>query len=182
MMAKSSRLKMEYWPIEKIRPYANNAKEHPDAQISQIRASFREFGVDQPLLLDKDGEIIAGHGRLESALADGIKELPVIVLKHLTKAQVMARRIADNSIPLGGTWKQDLLELELAQLNEMSFDLAPLGLDAIELPEMEDIEPAPPRAQRTKTTIFVSIKNADAAKARKAIIAALKTAKIEHNL
>lgn len=182
-MAKAAKLKMEYWPIAKIKRYANNSKSHPPEQVGELRASIHEFGFDQPLLVDKDGELIAGHGRIEAAEAEGLTELPVIQLKHLTQAQVMARRIADNSIPLGGAWLPDVLESELAQLEEMKFPLAPLGLDNIDLPALDEIEP-PARAQRnrSKTTLFIAVPNKDAGKARKAIAAALDKAKIEHNL
>ena len=103
MMAKPTKLKIEYWPIAKIKPYANNAKNHPPEQVSELTESINEFGFDQPILVDKDGEIIAGHGRYQSGQKAKLVELPVIQLKHLTKAQVMARRLADNAIPLRGS-------------------------------------------------------------------------------
>lgn len=182
-MAKPTKLKMEYWPIAKIKRYANNSKSHPPEQVSELQASIKEFGFDQPLLVDKDGEIIAGHGRIEAAQAEGLTELPVIQLKHLTQAQVMARRIADNSLPLGGTWLPDVLESELAQLEEMKFPLSPLGLDNIDLPALDEVlTEAPSPRNRSKTTLFVAVANKEAEKARKVIRAALKKANIESSL
>jgi hypothetical protein len=114
----------------------------------------------------------------------GLKKVPVIKLGDLTEDQAKALRIADNSIAESGTsWDPDMLEAELASLRAVKFDLEPLGLDTIELPDLEEIPSAPPpRPTRNKTTIFLSVKNADAEKARKTVAAALNKAKIEHNL
>lgn len=177
-------MQVEEWPIGRVTPYAANAKMHPDLQVGKIAASIAQFGFVNPILVDAKGVVIAGHGRIAAAIKSGLKKVPVIKLSHLTEDQAKALRIADNSIAEAGTsWDPDMLEAELASLRAVKFDLEPLGLDTIELPELDDVvTPAPPRANRSKTTIFVSIKNSDAEKARKAIAIALDKAKIPHNL
>lgn len=178
-----AQIKVEYWALSRLKKYPNNPKRHPPEQITELRALIRDMGFVQPILVDKDDEIIAGHGRLEAAQQERMDKVPVIKLKSLTEAQVVALRIADNSVPLRGEWIPEALQGELEKLGEMDFDLAPYGLDAIELPPLEDVgEAAAPPRQRSKTTIFLSVKNADAAKAKRAVIAALNKAKIEHNL
>jgi hypothetical protein len=177
-------MKVEEWSIGRVTPYAANAKMHPAAQVLKIIASINQFGFANPILVDSKGVVVAGHGRLQAALEMGLKKVPVIKLGHLSDDQAKALRIADNSIAESGTsWDPDMLEAELASLRAVKFDLEPLGLDTIELPELDDVvTPAPPRANRSKTTIFLSVKNADAEKARKTVAAALTKAKIEHNL
>lgn len=180
----SAALQVEMVPIGKIKPYAANAKIHPDPQIGEISASIDQFGFVSPILIDRKGEIIAGHGRLAAAQKRKMKEVPVIRLGHLTDAQVKALRIADNSIGISGTsWNPDLLESELAALRAQDFELTPLGLDNIELPDLDEGVPAPPsRGNRSKSTIFCSVLNQDYEKARKVMAAALDKAKIGHNL
>lgn len=181
----SDSLKVEEWAIQRVMPYAANAKRHPELQLGQIMASIRQFGFTNPILVDGKGVVIAGHGRIQAAINLGLKKVPVIKLAHLSEDQAKALRIADNSIAQAGTsWDPDMLEAELASLRAVKFDLEPLGLDAIELPDLDDTVPVtpPPRANRSKTTIFLSIKNAEVERARKVIAAALNKAKIEHNL
>ena len=178
-------MKVEHWSLSRIIAYPGNAKRHPELQVSQIKASIAQFGFSNPILVDAKGVVIAGHGRLQAAQEMGLKRVPVIKLSHLSDDQAKALRIADNSIAQAGTsWDPDMLEAELASLRAVKFDLEPLGLDQIELPDLDDVEtvPPPPRANRSKTTIFLSVKNADAEKARKLTAAALTKAKIEHNL
>jgi len=178
-------IKIEHWPIGRITPYAANAKRHPPAQVLKIIASINQFGFVNPILVDRSGVVVAGHGRLQAAMEMKLKRVPVIRLGDLTEDQAKALRIADNSIAESGTsWDPDMLEAELASLRAVKFDLEPLGLDNIELPDLEEAEvaPPPPRANRSKTTIFLSVKNADAEKARKVVAVALTKAKIEHNL
>jgi ParB-like chromosome segregation protein Spo0J len=178
----AKKIKIEHWPISKIEPYTQNARTHSHDQIRTIANSMRQFGFVNPVLVDSANVLIAGHGRLEAAKTLGITEIPVIQLHGLTEAEVMALRIADNSIALNSGWDAELLQAELGQLEEMNFDLAPLGLDNITLPALDDAEPVAPRSTKTKTTLFISVKNADAAKAKSIISAALKKAKIEANI
>lgn len=175
--------KIEQWSIDRVLPYAQNAKVHPSEQIARLAESIKEFGFVIPVVVDKDGTLIAGHGRIEAANTLGMKTVPVIRVTHLTEAQVVAFRLADNSIPLDGHWAPDIVTAELAKLEDMNFDLSPLGLDAIQLPDLEELEsPTPSKRNKTKTTLFISVKNADAAKARQVCAAAMNKAKIEHNL
>lgn len=177
-------VKVEQWAIGRVLPYAHNAKVHPEHQVDKIAASLTRFGFVNPILVDAKGIVVAGHGRLLAAAVVGFKKVPVIKLGHLTEDEAKALRIADNSIAESGTsWDADMLEAELASLKAVKFDLGPLGLDDIELPELdEEPQPAPPKATRNKTTIFVSVLNQDTTKARKAIIAALDKAGVAHNL
>lgn len=185
-MAKTSvnpSVKVEQWDIARVLPYAGNAKIHPDLQVSQLAASMRQFGFVNPVLVDAKGVLVAGHGRLLAAQSLGMGKIPVIKLGHLSDDQAKALRLADNSLPQGGRWNPDLLEAELAHLTAIKFDLEPLGLDNIELPEIEETLTQPaPRANRSKTTIFLSISNDQVVKARKVVAAALDKAKIPHNL
>ncbi len=175
-------LEIGMWPIQKVLPYANNAKTHPDIQVDQLVSSISQFGFVNPVLVDAGGVLIAGHGRILAASKLGMKKVPVIRLGYLSEAQAKALRLADNVIPAKAIWSPELVEVELASLKSMNFDIQPLGLDVIELPELEEIIPSVPRANRNKTTIFVSILNQDVERARKAIKAALDKAKIGHNI
>jgi hypothetical protein len=176
---------VESWSIAKVLPYAANAKLHPDTQIDQIVASIAQFGFVNPILVDARGVVVAGHGRLQAAAKMGLKKVPVIKLGHLSEDQAKALRIADNSIAAsaGAAWDPDMLEAELASLRAVKFELEPLGLDKIELPELDDLPTVPPpKPTRNKTTIFLSVKNDVAEKARKVVVVALNKAGIEHNL
>ena len=124
-----SAAKIEQWPIDKLVPYAQNARSHPPAQVAQLAASIKAFGFNVPCLVDKDGTLVAGHGRVMGAKELGLKTVPVIRLAHLTDAQIRAFRIADNKIALNSEWLDDLLSDELAALKELDFDLSLTGFD-----------------------------------------------------
>jgi hypothetical protein len=119
--------------IASLRPHAGNARMHDAAQLAQIMASMQAFGFTNPLLVDEDGVLIAGHGRLAAAEALGIAKVPVIVLKHLAPAQKEALRLADNRIAENATWDQALLRDALASVQAAEIDLAALGFSADEL-------------------------------------------------
>jgi ParB-like chromosome segregation protein Spo0J len=119
--------------IASLRPHAGNARVHDAAQLAQIMASMQAFGFTNPLLVDEDGVLIAGHGRLAAAEALGIAKVPVIVLKHLAPAQKEALRLADNRIAENATWDQALLRDALASVQAAEIDLAALGFSADEL-------------------------------------------------
>src|SRR6202521_5979921 len=121
------------WLIDKLIPFARNPRTHSDAQIAQIAASIAEFGFNNPILVDTNAGIIAGHGRLLAARKLGLKEVPVIVLDHLTEAQKRAYIIADNQLALNAGWDEELLRLELATLAGEAFDISLIGFDDIEL-------------------------------------------------
>lgn len=128
-------------PVEQLIPYARNARTHSDEQISQIAASIREFGWTNPILVDGDSGIIAGHGRLAAARKLGMSEVPVIELRHLTEAQKKAYIIADNQLATNAGWNTDLLKIEIGELAEQDFDLSLLGFDADFLSGMLEVLP-----------------------------------------
>lgn len=169
--------------VEHITPYVNNAKVHPEVQVDRIKASIRQFGFVTPILLDASGTIVAGHGRLLAAQQLEMEYVPVIKLGHLTADQAKALRIADNSIAQSGSsWDVGMLEAELSSLRDVKFELEPLGLESIELPELDETPVEKKKINRSKTTIFLSVPNAQADKASKLCAAALDKAKIPHNL
>jgi DNA modification methylase len=124
---------IELWLIDKLIPFARNPRTHSEAQIAQIAASIAEFGFNNPILVDSNAGIIAGHGRLLAARKLGLKEVPVIVLDHLTEAQKRAYVIADNQLALNAGWDEELLRLELATLAGEAFDINLIGFDDVEL-------------------------------------------------
>lgn len=180
--AKPLRLRIEYVDPKTLSPYPSNPKVHSRVQVERLDHSMTQFGFINPILLDGKGVIIAGHGRWEAALKRE-EPVPVIRLAHLSEEQARALRVADNSLAqAGSSWNVDLLEAELAQLRAVEYPLEPIGLDAIELPEIEEVVEPPRKANRSKTTLFVSVANAQAEKARKLIVTALDKARIPHNL
>jgi DNA modification methylase len=133
--------KLEHWPIERLLPYIRNARTHSGEQIAQIAASIAEFGFTNPVLIDKDGGIIAGHGRVQAARKLGMSEVPCLRLSHLTKTQTQALVIADNRLALNAGWDAEMLKVEFAELKELGFDLELTGFDADEIAEL--LAPAP---------------------------------------
>jgi DNA modification methylase len=118
---------VERWPIERLVPYARNARTHSDIQITQIAASIREWGWTNPVLVAEDGTIIAGHGRVLAAQKLRIANVPVMVAAGWTEAQRRAYTIADNKLTLNGGWDQELLGLEIGELEVLGFDLDLIG-------------------------------------------------------
>lgn len=108
--------RIEVWPVERLKPYANNARTHSPEQVTKIAASITEFGFTNPILVDSGDGIIAGHGRLMAAQRLGMVEVPVILLDHLTDAQRRAYILADNRLVLDAGWNEDMLAAELADL------------------------------------------------------------------
>ena len=119
--------------VQKLIPYAKNSRTHSDEQVSQIAASIKEFGWTNPILVDGDNGIIAGHGRLLAANRLGYTSVPVIELAHLTKTQKAALIIADNKLALNSGWDTAMLSVELEYLKDDGFDLDLLGFDDKEL-------------------------------------------------
>ena len=126
-------LNVEYRKVEALIPYARNPRTHSDAQIAKIAASIVEYGWTNPILVDGDNGIIAGHGRLAAARKLGLEQVPVIELAHLTSAQKRALVIADNRLALDAGWDEAMLALELAELSESGYELALTGFDSSEL-------------------------------------------------
>lgn len=135
-------------PLDGLIPYARNSRTHSEEQVAQIAASIREFGFTNPVLVDGEGGIIAGHGRVMAARKLGMKEVPVIELDHLTDAQKRAYVIADNKLALRAGWNDEMLRLELADLDAEGFDLALTGFDAIEGVDELDAMPALPEGDK----------------------------------
>lgn len=126
-------MKIETIPIDTLIPYARNSRTHSDAQVAQIAGSIREFGFANPVLVDKDGGIIAGHGRVMAARKLGLADVPCIRLAHLTDTQKRAYIIADNKLALNSGWDDDLLQLELEELHSLDVDLDLIGFSEEEL-------------------------------------------------
>lgn len=124
---------VEWRPVEALIPYARNARTHPEAQVALIAGSIREFGFCNPVLVDGDSGVIAGHGRLLAAQQLGMERVPVIELGHLTDAQRRAYILADNRLAEQAGWDQDLLALEVGDLGDLGIDLAGLGFEAGEI-------------------------------------------------
>src|SRR6266436_5103399 len=124
---------IEMWPIEKLIPYARNPRTHSDAQVAQIAASIAEFGFNNPILVDTQSGIIAGHGRLLAARKLQLEQVPVIVLDHLSEAQKRAYILVDNKLAENAGWDEELLRCELAALEAEDFNLDLIGFEDEEL-------------------------------------------------
>ena len=133
MLQKNNTMKIQQKPIKDLIPYINNSRTHSDEQVAQIAASIKEFGWTNPILVDGDNGIIAGHGRLSAARKLGMDTVPVIELSHLTKAQKKALIIADNKLASNAGWDNNLLTIELNELLADNFALDILGFDKDEL-------------------------------------------------
>ena len=145
--------KFEIVPAAEIKPDTRNARKHSDEQIKEIRRSLREFGFVNPLLIDKDKKVIAGHGRLTAAIAEGMTAVPCVYVEHLTEAQRRAYMLADNRLAEHATWDSALLSEELKFLDDLGFDVTVTGFD---LPETEQeavddgYEPELPKVAKSK--------------------------------
>lgn len=127
------KLKIKYRKVSELLPYARNARTHSDAQVSQLAASIKEFGFNNPVAIDADGMILCGHGRVMAAQKLGLKEVPTVCLSHLSPTQVKAYILADNKLALNAGWDADLLKIELEDLKESDFDLNLTGFTDDEL-------------------------------------------------
>lgn len=131
---------VELRPVGEIIPYARNAKVHGPEQIRRIRASLREFGFVRPLLIDAAGNLIAGHGTLEAAIAEGMESVPCVLAEGLTESQRKAYILADNKLSELSSWDEELVGLELREMGDLGMDLELLGFSPKELKALEDIE------------------------------------------
>ena len=129
-------LQVQQWPVEKLIPYARNARTHSEEQVAQVAASIIEFGWTNPILVGADGVIIAGHARLAAARKLKLTEVPVIVLDHLTPTQRRALVLADNRLALSAGWDEEMLRVELESLEEDGFDLDLVGFTDEEVEEL----------------------------------------------
>lgn len=128
-------MKVKQLSTDKLKPYPNNTKEHPEKQVEKIAESIKEFGFNQPIVIDSDNEIIAGHGRLEAAKKLGYDMVPVVRKEGLTKEQVQAYRLADNRLN-ESEWEYEKLAEELEALEAKDYDLDKTGFDTEELEEI----------------------------------------------
>lgn len=131
-------MQIEQISIEELLPYAKNSRTHSDEQTAQIAASIKEFGFTNPVLIDNENQIIAGHGRILAARKLKMKEVPCIRLGYLTETQKKAYVIADNKLALNSGWDEELLALEIADLKDEDFDISLLGFSDDELAGLAD--------------------------------------------
>ena len=128
--------RLEQVPIDKLVPYARNARTHSKEQIAQLRSSLREFGFVSPAVIDNDYNILVGHGRIAAAREEGYKTVPCVFAEELTDAQKRAYILADNQLALNAGWDEEMLSVELADLQENAFDLSLLGFDEADLEKL----------------------------------------------
>lgn len=128
--------KVERWAIEKLIPHARNARTHSDAQVAQLAGSLREFGWTTPVLVDEDGTLLAGHGRVLAARRLNIAEVPVMVARGWSDAKKRAYMLADNKLALNAGWDEQLLSVELGDLQSIGVDLESLGFGEKELKDL----------------------------------------------
>lgn len=136
----AKKMQIKQVKIENLIPYAKNARTHSDAQVAQIAASIKEFGWTNPILVDGEKGIIAGHGRLAAARKLGMSEIPVIELAHLTDTQKKALILADNKLALNAGWDNEMLAIELQELELEGFDLDLTGFDPDEISALKPVE------------------------------------------
>ena len=127
---------MKLVPIDKLVPYANNARTHSQEQINKLRGSLREFGFINPVIIDKDYGILAGHGRVAAAKAEGMESVPCVFAEHLTEAQKKAYILADNRFALDAGWDEEMLRVEMEALQGMDFDVSLTGFDEAEIADL----------------------------------------------
>lgn len=131
---------MKLIPIDELIPYVNNARTHSPEQINKLRASLREFGFINPVIIDKDKNIIAGHGRVMAAREEGIREVPCVLVDYLTKAQKKAYILADNRMALDAGWDEEMLRVEIESLQGVDFDVSLTGFEENEIAHIFDEE------------------------------------------
>ena len=131
---------MQLISTDKLVPYVNNARTHSAEQILKLRSSLREFGFVNPIIIDKDFNVIAGHGRLMAAKEEGINEVPCVFADFLTEAQKKAYILADNRMAMDAGWDEELLKIEMEELQNLGYDLGYTGFDEKELAELFGID------------------------------------------
>lgn len=124
---------VEEWPIDKLIPYARNARTHSEKQVAQIASSITEWGFTNPIIADAEGNVIAGHGRLLASQKLGLKTVPVRVVTDWPEAKKKAYILADNKLAMNAGWDDELLRLELEELKSLDFELDLMGFDAVEI-------------------------------------------------
>lgn len=133
-------MQIEQIPINELTPYTRNSRTHSAAQVDQIASSITEFGFCNPVLIDAQGEIIAGHGRVMAAKQLNIEQIPCIRLGHLTDAQKRAYVIADNKLAENAGWDEELLALEIEELEQQNLNLQLLGFSDRALQKLKTLD------------------------------------------
>lgn len=132
-------MKVQEIEVKNLLPYAFNNRIHSEQQVDRIAHSIKEFGFNQPIVVDQDLTVIVGHGRLEAAKKLGLKKVPCVQLSDLTETQKKAYRILDNKLQNDSEWNFQSLELELASLEEAGFDLSTWGLGELKIPDFDPV-------------------------------------------
>ena len=135
-MSKRTTTEMQLVSIDRLVPYANNARTHSKEQINKLRSSLREFGFINPVIIDRDFGIIAGHGRVLAAREEGINEVPCVFVDYLSEAQKKAYILADNRMALDAGWDEELLRVEIESLQGMAFDVSLTGFGDDEIADL----------------------------------------------
>ena len=131
---------MQLVPVGKLVPYVNNARTHSKEQITKLRSSLREFGFVNPVIVDREFNVIAGHGRILAAKEENIEQVPCVFVDHLTEAQKKAYILADNRFALDAGWDEDMLRVEMEALQGMDFDIALTGFDESEIADLLSLD------------------------------------------
>ena len=142
-------LRLEHRPVASLIPYARNPRTHSEEQVALIAGSIRAFGFANPVLVDGEDGVIAGHGRVLAARKLGLEQVPVIELAHLSAAQKQAYLLADNKLAERAGWDRDLLALEVGDLSELGVDLSSLGFEAGEIDALLHGSAPDPREEET---------------------------------
>ena len=130
---------MQLVPIDKLIPYANNARTHSKEQITKLRSSLREYGFISPVIIDREFNVLAGHGRVAAAKEEHIEEVPCVFVDHLTEAQKKGYILADNRFAMDAGWDEEMLRVEMEALQGMDFDLGITGFDEKEIADLFDL-------------------------------------------
>ena len=130
---------MQLVPIDRLIPYANNARTHSKEQITKLRSSLREYGFISPVIIDREFNVLAGHGRVAAAKEEHIAEVPCVFVDHLTEAQKKGYILADNRFAMDAGWDEEMLRVEMEALQGMDFDLGLTGFDEKEIADLFDL-------------------------------------------
>ena len=131
---------MQLVSIGKLVPYVNNTRTHSKEQITKLRSSLREFGFVNPVIIDREFNVIAGHGRILAAKEENIEQVPCVFVDYLTEAQKKAYILADNRFALDAGWDEDMLRVEMEALQGMDFDVALTGFDESEIADLLSLD------------------------------------------
>jgi len=181
-------LAIEYRPLDALIPYARNSRTHSEAQVAQIAASIREFGWTNPVLVDEQQTIVAGHGRVLAAQKLGLESVPTITLAGLTDAKRRAYVIADNKLALNAGWDEEMLKVELQELTDAGLDVGMVGFSPEELNVLfngwqSDIDVVDKHGENTDGiggVVKIKVAKGDEEMAKEAITNALDAAGVEY--